>query len=171
MTRHEPFSEELELPHQQLAIVGRKLLRLGGIARLHAHERIDGIRVERLRIRTLSDGLQVVMTAEVADQDEPLLRVHREDRRHVHAGCREDARNAQPRIEAFPLGRRVHRDLRGTAAMNAEVATEARVGGCRRDAINRRPGQASDPSFEFLQPRIGVVVCRHAEATAGVPAL
>ena len=171
MTREEPLGEQLQLAHQEVAVVGRQLRRLRGVARLQAHERVHRVRVERLRVRALAERLEVMLAAEVAHQHETLLRVHGEHRRHVHAGRREDARDAQPRVEALALGRRVHRDLRRAAAMHAEVAPEARVGGRGRDALDRRARQARDPSFEFLQPRIGVVVRCHAEATAGVPAL
>ena len=69
-----------------------------------------------------------------------------------HAGRGEDACDAQPWLEALALGRRVHRDLRTAAAVDAEVAPEARVGGRGRDAIDRRARQACDPSLESLQP-------------------
>ncbi len=111
------------------------------------------------------------MPAEVTDQHESLLGIYGQHRRHVHAGRRKDAHDAQPPVETLALGRSVHRDLRRAAAVNAEIAPKARVGGRGRDAIDRRARQARDPSFEFLQPRIGDVVRCHAEATAGVPAL
>ena len=171
VARQEPFREQLELAHQEVAVVGRQLRCGRGFARLHEHERVHGVRVERLGIGAVAERLEVMLAAEVAHQDESLLGVHRDHRRHVHAGRREDARDAQPRIEALALGRRVHRDLRGAAAMHAEVAPEARVGGRGRDALDGRAREARDPSFQFVQPRIGVVVRCHAEATAGVPAL
>ena len=171
MARQEPFRKELELAHQEFAVVGRQFRDGRRVAGLHAHQRIDRVRVERLRVGALAERLEVMMPAEVADQHESLLGIHGDHRRHVHAGRREDADDAQPRIEALALGRRVHRDLRAVAAMHAEIAPEARVGGCRQHALDRRARKARDPSFKFLQPRIGVVVSCHAEATAGVPAL
>ncbi len=167
----EPFGEQLELAHQQVAIVGRQLRRGRGFAGLHQHERIHGIGVERFGIRAVAERLEVVLAAEVAHQHEALLRVDGDHRRHVHPGRGEDARDAQPGIEALALRRRVHRDLRAAAAMHAEVAPEARVGGGGRDALDGRAREARDPSFQFVQPRIGVVVRCHAGATAGVPAL
>ena len=171
VARQEPLREQLEFAHQQVAVVGRQLRRGGARARLHEHQRIHGVRIERLGVGAVAERLEVMLAAEVAHQDETLLGVHRDHRRHVHAGRGEDARDAQPCVEAFPLRRRVHRDLRRAAAMHAEIAPEARVGGRGRNAFDGRAGQARDPSFQSVQPRIGVVVRCHAEATAGVPAL
>ena len=125
VAREKPLGEELHLARQQLAVVGRKR---GRIARLQAHERVDRVRVQRLRIRALGKRVQVMLATEVAHQHEALLRVHGEHRRHVHAGRAEDARDPEPRVEAFALGRRVHRDLRSAIAVHAEIATKARVG-------------------------------------------
>ncbi len=171
MARQEPFREQFELAHQEVAVVGRQLRRRGGLARLQEHQRIHGVRVERLGIGAVAERLEVVLAAEVAHQHEALLRVHGDHRRDVHAGRGEHARDAQPGVEPLALGRRVHRDLRAAAAMHAEVAPEARVGGRGRNALDGRAREARDPSFQFVQPRIGVVVRCHAGATAGVPAL
>jgi len=168
VAREEPLREQLHLAHQDLAVVGRQRR---GIARLQAHERVDRVRIERLRACTLPERLEVMLPAEVAHQHEALLRVHGENLRHVHAGRGEDARDPEPRVEALAFGGRVHRDLSAAAAMHAEVTPEARVGGRGRDALDGRARQARDPSFEFQEPWVRVVVRCHAGATAGVPAL
>jgi hypothetical protein len=171
VTRQEPFREQPELAHQELAVVGRQLRDGGGIARLQEDERIHGVGIQRPGIGPVAERFEVMLAAEVAHQHESLLGVHRDHLRHVHTGCGEDARDPQPRLEAFALGRRIHRDLRHAAAVHAEISPETRVGGCGHDALDGRAGQARDPSFQTVQPRIGVVVRSHAEATAGVPAL
>ena len=154
VARQEPFREELELAHQEFAVVGRQLRRGSGIARLHAHERVDRVRVERLGIGAVAERLEVMLAAEVADQHESLLGVHRDHRRHVHAGRREDARRRAA----------THRGSRARAARPSRSAWRRRdargnSGGSSRRRTRARCARRAGPEG----PRSIVRVCAAAD--------
>ena len=126
VARQEPFREQLEFAHQEVAVVGRQLRRGGARARLHEHERIHGIRVERLGDR----------------------RRGRATRGNAGGRGRPSGRNPARRPPRSPAAR-ARRSRRGCArraamhrGLRVPAARPSRSASCRRDARGNSAGSS-----------------------------
>ena len=163
--RHVPIGEQGQLAAQQSVVVGRQ--HAGARSQLPLQQRVGGLAVPgcgALRIggvKPFDDGV----LAEVREQQEAVRAVPVEHLRDVQAGLLHQALHLHERGAVFLVGRRVHHDVAGLEAIDAQVAAKAGVGrgqaqGLGPQAVGGRQGREPLGALRlalFVSPGNGAV--------------
>ena len=113
-----------------------------------------GSRIHQASRVIFVENIKIGLTPQIAHQNEALLGIACENLRHVQARILHERINLEKRIDRFFFGRRIHHDISGPLALYAEVATETRIGACRRHGCQIKSGHsrlAFKPTAESLQ--------------------
>ena len=146
---HEPHREELQLAHQQLAVVLGQ--HAGAAGELDGDQRAEGFGVQIVGV-VLGERLQVGGAAQVGQEQETFFEILLVDVRHMHAGGPEKLGHLDVGPAIFVGGRGVHDDQRHgiVSECNPEVAPEAGVGAGRSDFKGAAGKFGGDPGLELL---------------------
>ena len=154
MPAHVPFREERELLRQSGRIVGRQA---GDRRLLHLDQGGQGFAVQGLQLAVAdagADALDVVLLAQVGQQQQPLAEVLLQHGRHIQADAAQQPAHMQEWAAVFVLGRGIHDDQRPVARVQPEITAEACVGGSRAQGVHGQVqggGQAGQPVADLRQ--------------------
>ncbi len=121
VSREEPLGHEVHLAIEHGGIVGREMRGAGLPVHLDAQQAVERRAVQRVGVAARVELRQVVRVAQVLEQHETALAIHRVHRRHVHVARREQGRDFQVGPDVLLVRRRVHDDAAAAAVRRSTL--------------------------------------------------